>query len=79
LGVKVVCAGVVFVFSFSFSFSFPLSFLNFEDDNGVEDSTCFGFSVSTTTTSCFIFSFELAAGPGFADVCGFEDFREVES
>jgi hypothetical protein len=80
--VKVVCAGVVV---FIFSFSLPLSFLNFEDDdNGVEEeSTSFlPFSVSTaTTTSCFIFSFEPAAGPRFAltDVCDFEDFPGVRS
>ena len=69
--VGVVCAGVVV---FVLSLSFPLSYLNFEDeddDDGVE-STCFlPFSVSTPTASCFIFSFELAAGPGF---CDFEDF-----
>ena len=70
--VGVVCACVVV---FVLSLSFPLSYLNFEDeddDDGVEESYCFlPFSVSTPTASCFIFSFELAAGPGF---CDFEDF-----
>jgi hypothetical protein len=64
--------------------SFPLSFiLDFDDDDGVKEFSSFSFSLvlfaletSVSATSCFVFSFEVAAaGAGFVDL---EDFREVE-
>lgn len=67
----------------AFGFALPLSFVNFDED-GVKASTSFSFSFilgtsAFITTSDFMFSLELAAGPGSVGACDFEGFREART